>query len=420
MRMSTSVIPGAGQRRTGAVVLLALGALLVLRPAPAPACGVVMTSGMRGQTAAFAGQAASMQMFAVQANNYSMPQAPHSFSAHHAGHASAYAPVSPSHAPSGYSFGRTSSGPMTTYNTPHPSTTHSTTVPHPGLPVNHGGMPGYVPHPTTYRPWTSTGSTPFVPAGGNALDINCSPSRFSALGFGQNVLNFAHSMAPTGPMSAYGSTVYAVPSACACGSYYYARPATACSSYGSAPYPTAALSDPSWINAANPAWTAPVSAGSSTDTEANQLRDGLLRTTGERQDEYLARLREGKGSAFTDALAAAIPDLDADSQEKARAALAERLDSVPTAALGVKLRDGNAEVRRAAIRACAARADAKQVSALIGLLQTETSPGVASECCVVLKRLTATDLLLPADADAETQAQVARAWKEWQHAQEGR
>ena len=56
-----------------------------------------------------------------------------------------------------------------------------------------------------------------------------------------------------------------------------------------------------------------------------KLGDDLTRASGERAGELLRRLREGKGSTYTEVLAGAIPRLNEDLQRKARVALAERL-----------------------------------------------------------------------------------------------
>src|SRR3989442_2805064 len=68
------------------------------------------------------------------------------------------------------------------------------------------------------------------------------------------------------------------------------------------------------------------------------------------QRQLIVDLREGKGVAYTEALAAAIPKLSGDSKLRARDALAERLARMTADTLRDKLQEDSLEVRRAADR----------------------------------------------------------------------
>jgi hypothetical protein len=86
---------------------------------------------------------------------------------------------------------------------------------------------------------------------------------------------------------------------------------------------------------------------------AAELSDQLVQARGERQQELLARLRDGDGEQHTAALARAIPHLSGDVRDQARAALTGRLTRLSASDLRGRLQDEDPEVRRAAARACA-------------------------------------------------------------------
>ena len=96
---------------------------------------------------------------------------------------------------------------------------------------------------------------------------------------------------------------------------------------------------------------------SAPDNSAAALTAILVKTTSQKQEQALEQLREGKGAAYTEALAQAIPRLEGTAHKKAREALAERLARMTITTLGDKLTDQDLEVRRAAVLACAMRDD---------------------------------------------------------------
>ena len=137
------------------------------------------------------------------------------------------------------------------------------------------------------------------------------------------------------------------------------------------------------------------------DPEVSRLSDELVGADAGRQGEVLQKLRDGKGAAYTDALAHAIHRLEGEARGKARDALADRLSRMTAATLAEKLRDDDAEVRRAAALACAMKDERSHVPRLIELLG-DPEPTVSRSARAALKSLAGQDL----GADAA-------AWKDW-------
>jgi hypothetical protein len=72
-----------------------------------------------------------------------------------------------------------------------------------------------------------------------------------------------------------------------------------------------------------------------------------------RQAQIIEELRDGKGVAYTLALANVIPSLNGEAKQNASEALVQRLARMTPADFRDKLYDPNPEVRRAAALACA-------------------------------------------------------------------
>jgi HEAT repeat protein len=130
----------------------------------------------------------------------------------------------------------------------------------------------------------------------------------------------------------------------------------------------------------------------------------------------LAQMKEARGVAYTQALAAAIPRLHGSAREHARAALAERLARMSSATLADKLQDDDLEVRRAAALAVAMKDDKSHLRKLIDLLE-DREPLVARAAHAALKSLTGQDFGPAPDAGPAERARAAAAWKEWWHKQ---
>lgn len=128
-----------------------------------------------------------------------------------------------------------------------------------------------------------------------------------------------------------------------------------------------------------------------TSPEADRLSAELVQATPAQRDAVLDRLREGKGLAYTQALAAAIPHLSGPSKTRARDALAERIARMTAATLEDKLHDEDLEIRRAAALACAMKEEKKLIPNLIHLLE-DPEPPVVRAAHVALKGLTGQDL----------------------------
>ena len=100
-----------------------------------------------------------------------------------------------------------------------------------------------------------------------------------------------------------------------------------------------------------------------------QITTALVQGTGAEQTRALKQLEEGQGSAYTDALAQAISQLEGTPRKEAREALANRLARMTPETLANKLADSDPEVRRAAALASAMREDAPHLAKIIDLLQ---------------------------------------------------
>ncbi len=145
---------------------------------------------------------------------------------------------------------------------------------------------------------------------------------------------------------------------------------------------------------------------------AAKLGGDLLGSDASRQDAAIEQLRDAKGSAFTETLAAAIPKLDGGAKKKAREALAERLSRMTSATLGEKLRDDNLEVRRAAALGCAMKEDKAHCERLIDLLDDAEVP-VQRAAYAALKSLSGEDHGPSVEATVAEKAKAVVAWKAW-------
>jgi hypothetical protein len=133
---------------------------------------------------------------------------------------------------------------------------------------------------------------------------------------------------------------------------------------------------------------------------AAKLSGDLVGSKGQTREGLLKQLRESKGSAYTEALAEAIPKLDGESKKLAREALADRLTRMKTATLKEYFKEKDAEIRRAAAIA-AGQKDAKiLIPELIDLLGDED--GVKAAARASLKAMAGKDL-----------GDKPQPWREW-------
>jgi hypothetical protein len=153
-------------------------------------------------------------------------------------------------------------------------------------------------------------------------------------------------------------------------------------------------------------------AAAETDPEAVRLSRQLVKAAADKQDQLIAEMRDGKGVVYTEALAAAIPQLEGDAFKKAREALAERMARMKSETLGVKLEDDNPEVRRAAALAVAMKEDRTHVERLIDLLGDEEPP-VRKAAHAALKSLSEEDFGPDAGANRQEREKAIAAWRTW-------
>ncbi len=155
----------------------------------------------------------------------------------------------------------------------------------------------------------------------------------------------------------------------------------------------------------------------SSSQSAQRMSDDLAAATDAQQAELLSKYKEGKGPAYTQALAGAIPRLKGENKTKARDALAERFTRMTADTLRAELKDDDPEIRRAASLACAMKDDKSHISDLIPLLD-DPEPLVGRAAHAALKSLTNQDFGPVKDASAKDRVQAIEAWKEWWAKQE--
>jgi hypothetical protein len=153
-------------------------------------------------------------------------------------------------------------------------------------------------------------------------------------------------------------------------------------------------------------------AAQDADPETARLTRQLVKAAADKQDGLIAEMRDAKGIAYTEALAAAIPQLDEEPRKKAREALAERMARMTSATLGVRLEDDDREVRRAAALAVAMKEDRAHVGRLIDLLDDRETL-VSRAAHAALKSLSNEDFGPAADASREQRKQSMAAWRAW-------
>jgi hypothetical protein len=152
--------------------------------------------------------------------------------------------------------------------------------------------------------------------------------------------------------------------------------------------------------------------GNEFEKEAARLCASLVNASGADRNRILAHLRDSKGSMFTEALARAAAKLPAESQQEARAALAQRLTRMTAATLREMLRDDNREVRMAAATACGSKTDNQLEADLIAALSDSDSLVVQSARSS-LKTRTGKDFGPDSSASAEERSRSIPAWKSW-------
>jgi hypothetical protein len=155
------------------------------------------------------------------------------------------------------------------------------------------------------------------------------------------------------------------------------------------------------------------------DTETNRLSGELVQASASRQKELLDKFAQSKGVVYTQALAAAIPQLSGAARTAARDALTERLARMTSATLRGRLQDDNREIRQCAALACIMKEDRDRVPDLIPLL-LDSDPAVARAAHFALRKLTDRDFGPPAQATDNQRTKAIADWKAWWQRQKGK
>lgn len=147
-------------------------------------------------------------------------------------------------------------------------------------------------------------------------------------------------------------------------------------------------------------------------TPAAKLGAELIKAKVEDRGEILRKLRDTKGTPYTEALATVIPKLDLLTKDKARTALAERLSRMKSTTLKFYFKDEDTEIRRAAALACTAKKDKSYIPDLIALLNDKESL-VERAAHAALKDLSKEDFGPKAGASSAERKKAIAAWLAW-------
>jgi hypothetical protein len=148
------------------------------------------------------------------------------------------------------------------------------------------------------------------------------------------------------------------------------------------------------------------------NAESAGLAESIVKADPSRQTELLETAEKGKGLRYTEALSAAIPQLDGEAYKKAREALANRLTRMTDETLVEYLQDEDTEIRRAAALAIGQKESKMLVPNLITLLN-DPELTVVRAAHASLKALTGQDFGPAAKAKREDRDQAVLKWIEW-------
>jgi hypothetical protein len=149
------------------------------------------------------------------------------------------------------------------------------------------------------------------------------------------------------------------------------------------------------------------------DSVVARLKNAMVQAPPDRVHSLIEECRDGKGAAYSEALAAAIPDLAPLVQDKARDALAERLMRMNAATLGERIRDRDVEMRIAAARACASKNDRRHVPDLIALLSAPEARVHRAARAALRHLASGVDFGPAPDATPRERADAIDKWKKW-------
>jgi hypothetical protein len=143
-----------------------------------------------------------------------------------------------------------------------------------------------------------------------------------------------------------------------------------------------------------------------------QLAAEVASASGDQQKGVIDRYKTAEGAEYTQALAAAIPRLDASARKQARTALAERLSGKTVKTLLTYFQDHDVELLHAAALAAYVKNDRRLVPGLIELLQGSDA-WVARAAHLALRGISDKDFGPDAKADQSGREAAAAKWKAW-------
>ncbi len=146
--------------------------------------------------------------------------------------------------------------------------------------------------------------------------------------------------------------------------------------------------------------------------DAKTLAADLASASDADWEKMLAKLRDEKGTAYTQALLIAAGKLDGERKKAARDALAERLTRMTADTLRTMVKDKDAELRRAAVLAMAMKDDKAHIADLVVALNDDEEM-VIRAARAGLKSLAGEDFGPAPGATAAERAAAIRAWGEW-------
>ncbi|HSQ56370.1 MAG TPA: HEAT repeat domain-containing protein, partial [Gemmata sp.] len=148
-------------------------------------------------------------------------------------------------------------------------------------------------------------------------------------------------------------------------------------------------------------------------TQAGILMGELIRASDKEWGKTLEKLRDSKGSMYTQALIGAVYRVHRERRKSVREALAERLTRMTAGTLRSMAKDEDAELRRAAVLAMAMKDDRDHIPDLIAALQDEEDLVVRAARAGLKSLSNGEDFGPAANATAGEKLLAAESWKKW-------
>lgn len=146
--------------------------------------------------------------------------------------------------------------------------------------------------------------------------------------------------------------------------------------------------------------------------EAAVIAGELLRASGKDWGGTLSRLRDSKGSVYTQALVASASRLEGDRQKETRTALAERLTRMTAQTLRTMAKDEEVELRRGAVLAMAMKDEKAHIPDLVAALMDDEEL-VVRAAKAGLKSLAGQDFGPRVNATPADKKFAVDSWNEW-------